>query len=309
MKKTNINPFLSFSNFILVDGNSKVHKEAISFLENKDKNNILLIGGFNGCGKSHFLNALGNFCIEKKKNTQLFDSSELINLIRKDELKKQCEEDEIVLFDDIDYVSKTNIKDFVENCKWISEKGKKIVATFNEADKQNIESLKSLLNPSIVFFEKPTINSVMRICYNFCEERKIRLSEDALLFICNRNSTGNIHKLMNDIYLIDMYKEPNRFHIITTTDIKSILISQIDNNKKESKFYNNPETLINSVCNYFYFDKKVLLKKTKRRDVINIRNICIYGLSRFYHLEHKNIAKIFKIKSLSTINVILSKME
>lgn len=54
------------------------------------------------------------------------------------------------------------------------------------------------------------------------------------------------------------------------------------------------EYYIDVICKYFGTTREVVLKKNRNRDMVKIRNICIYYIRRRTNMGVVRIAKIFK---------------
>ncbi|MDR0752788.1 MAG: hypothetical protein LBF02_01665 [Mycoplasmataceae bacterium] len=311
VEQNNAKENFSLNNFFAIEENKKVIEKCE--LISESENDILNIGGFTGCGKTHLLIALNEFFENKGKKCELIDSFHLFEIFKKKEILKKYFDNKIILFDDIDFVIKTNLRFFSNICKILISKNIKIICSYNFSRQKYInEFIRNIKKSECAFFEKYSLKTISIICEYICTQRNVKLSNEAKEFICNRNSKGNIRKLYNDIYTMEVYCEDDDKKFITSNDAKNILLKTM-NKKTDSKYNNDANSLINSVCQYFNFDKELIKTKNKNRKAVNIRNICIYGMYTYFHFPSTLIKKVFLLNSpssvLNAVNAVKNKMK
>lgn len=112
---SNINPRYTFSDFVVGNSNQFCHAAAMRVAENPGQSyNPLFIYGGVGLGKTHLLHAIGNAVLQRNPaSSVLYMSSEtftneLIQALRNakmDEFKKRLRAIEVLLIDDIQFIS------------------------------------------------------------------------------------------------------------------------------------------------------------------------------------------------------------
>ncbi|MGI6329438.1 MAG: chromosomal replication initiator protein DnaA [Bacilli bacterium] len=120
-KKANLNNNYSFDNFIVGESNFFAHAAAVSVAENPGKSyNPLFIYGNSGLGKTHLMQAIGNYIIKNTNKKVLYVTSEnfisdFLNLNKKDKdgtnfeyidyFKNKYRNIDILIIDDIQFLS------------------------------------------------------------------------------------------------------------------------------------------------------------------------------------------------------------
>jgi chromosomal replication initiation ATPase DnaA len=201
-----LNPYMKFSNFVIGDNSKFSHAAALSVASGEGKQyNPLFIHSSNGLGKTHLLNAIGNYVKEKGKGSPIYIGAE--RLLQPDGLPKTDGFDYILL-DDMHLLAEnpqiqTQLLAILEGAV---RSGSKVVATAIK-EPSRIRGLDPQLSSRfesglVVEIKPPEQETRMRILERKCEELKYSVPEEVLRFIAEnvednvRELTGALVKMM-----------------------------------------------------------------------------------------------------------------
>jgi chromosomal replication initiator protein len=277
------------------------------------KNKILFFQGSIGSGRTTIINHLA--VKYKDKKILVIESNEISDkifiLLANDKnksiesIKNNLFNYEIILFDNLEYfINKPKFCELLFNLfKELNAANKKIIiSSSNTVDfkKINQEFYSYITNDLISEINKPSLNELKTISVFFVKSlnNKINFTDEALDFLATRNGNGNLRKLKSDISSILFYTNEGN-GTITVNDVKKYIEMPIKG--KNNTLIVDPNKIISSICSYFKIDENEVKSPQRNKYIVNIRNICMYGLNKKYHLTLKNIGSHFSNKSHSNV--------
>ena len=319
--KNTINKNFIFSNFVIGKQNVQAQVSALACANNPGTlYNPLFIYGNSGLGKTHLLNAIGNFVITNmpSKKVGILSGLEFVNCVfnasktnELDKLKKELIDLDYLLIDDIQFIANkektheiffTIFNELVKENKQIcltcdrlpSEiKGleERIISRFNYGLKVNIES------PS---FE--TALDILKAKLDTRIELKKYIEEDALIYLANnfnedvRGLEGALNRLI--FFGINFSNKETISKEVAKEAFKNDIKS--DNNSN-----NNSElsckSIIRSVCDYYNLTKQQLISKGRTKKIAVPRHIAIYLIRKHLDLPYSKIGEEIGKRDHSTI--------
>ncbi len=281
-------------------------KTIVNDLKKQIPYNPLLIVGDYGSGKTHILNAIGNYAKQKYKNINIayirgdLFINDVIEAIKNKEIEKLenfYKKLDILLFDDIHKFIEQNTslaQDIFFNIyEYLYNKNKKIVISslydinkLKEGLKDRIISrLSSGLIIKIGDFDYEIIMAILRK-----KTEKIEISNDILDYIIKTLKTNNIRNYEGIINKIIS------FSIGTKKEINLELVKDIINKDKTIKKISNiitPDEIIDVVSKFFKINKRLIIEKNRRKEVIIPRKIAIYLSTELTNYSLESIGKFF----------------
>lgn len=318
--KSGLNPNYTFSNFVVGDSNRFAHRYATMVAEQLAAvANPVYIFGDVGLGKTHLMQAIGNYVAESKPELQILYIrtqdfvEEYVKCLKNgyEEFYKKFEHLDVLLVDDIQFLeSKQQCQlEFFKIFERLTADKKLVVITSDkkasdlrdimarltsrfewgialDISKPDKEHRISILNskikqemPNPEKMPQEVIDYIATVC-----ESNIRELEGALkrvLFFCDAFSLD---------YNLENAKEALK-NIVNFSDAVENSVAPNEEIKK----------MLNVVCAYFKIDQDDLLSNSRKKEVVYARQICWYLMRTKYDLTYQKIGDIFNGKDHSTI--------
>jgi chromosomal replication initiator protein len=281
--KNNLNKLMNFDNFIVGEYNRFAFSSAVEISNNNGSYyNPLYIYSKSGHGKTHILNAIGNYIINKNQFLKVgyvysknFISDFNYSIMSKNfnEFKKNYHDFDVLLFDDIDYLINQKVQDeFLSIFNKLYDEKKQIVITGENPPtklaKFNAQLTSRLGWGLITEIKEIDQKNKLDIINNKLKEKNIDLPNDIIFYLIK--STNNIKILLKNLIRIETYislnsgdinislvksliKDGNTLDInvkdiqLVTSGYFNISISDLTSNKKTSK-YSYPRHLAMYLC-------------------------------------------------------------
>ncbi|MCX7857313.1 MAG: chromosomal replication initiator protein DnaA [Deltaproteobacteria bacterium] len=296
---TMFNPKYTFDNFVVGSSNQFANAACLAVATNPGRTyNPLFIYGGVGLGKTHLLNAIGNFLlkhgnVEPEKicyiTAEVF-TNELINALRyqkMDEFRNRFRKMNVLLIDDIQFIAgkERTQEEFFHTFNALYEGMKQIVVTSDKfpRDLENIEErLKSRFEWGLIAdIQPPDIETKVAILNKKAEEENITLPLDVAFYIAS-HTDDSVRSLEGCLKRLSLYSSINKVDI--TLDLaKSIMAGFL--RKKEQTV--TVDLIIKEVAKYFSIKPQDILSKKRTRSVLVPRQIALYLARK--HTDHSLI--------------------
>ena len=281
----NIN--FNFENFLEGDSN-RLARSAGYAIANKPGGtsfNPLLIFGGVGLGKTHLAHAIGVEVKEKfPEKTVLYVSAEKFTQQYIESVKKNNRNDfihfyqiiDVLIVDDVQFLSgKAGTQDvFFHIFNHLHQNGKQVILTSDKApvDMQDIEQrllsrFKWGLSAELNF---PDYETRVAIINNKLFQDGVDMPEEIVQFLANNIKT-NIRELEGAIISLIAHSSYNKREI--TLDLaKTLVENYVKNTKREVSI----EYIQKVVSDYFSMDVETLQSKTRKRHIVQARQLAMY---------------------------------
>ena len=300
---TYLNSRYIFENF--VEGNSNQFAKAASLAVAKSPGktsfNPLLIYGGVGLGKTHLIQAIGNHVLTQYPNKRIqYISSEkftleFINAIKNNrvsEFSLHYRNVDILLVDDVQFfINKERTQEeFFHTFNELQQKGKQIVLS-SDRPPQELAGLEDRLisrfsSGLIADIQPPDLETRIAILQRKAELDQIQLPDEITQFIA-RNISSNIRELEGALIKLLAYASLNG-EDITLRLAKRVLKDMI---KKKKKANLSIELIQQAVSDYFSLKEDLIRAKTRKKEIVEARQISMY------------LSKILTNSSLKTIGL------
>lgn len=315
-KNSILNPSYTFETFVVGESNKFAFSisEKISQIQGKAYN-PLFISGETGLGKTHLLNAIGNFNIGKK-NIILVTSEEFLNdfinhLTNKnmDRFREKYRNCDYLLIDDIQFIiGKPQFQEeFFHTFNILTTNNKQIVLTSDRQikDLNGIEErLKSRFAGGIIAqIQTPELETKIAIIKKKCELDVIQLNNEIINFIAS-NVNRNIREiegiLMNINFSASIMNQE-----ITLNFVKAVL----ENYKKISIKNIIIDDIIEITSKTLNVKPSEIKNKKKTKEVITAKKIIIYLGRNLTTNSMPELAKVLGMKDHSSISKAMKKIQ
>jgi chromosomal replication initiator protein len=278
----------TFESFVVGSSNQFANAACLAVATNPGKTyNPLFIYGGVGLGKTHLLNAIGNFLIRHSSinpericyiTAESF-TNELINSIRyekMEEFRNRFRKMDMLLIDDIQFIAgkERTQAEFFHTFNTLYDNMKQIVVTSDKfpRDIENFEErLKSRFDWGLVAdIQSPDIETKVAILNKKAEVEGIGLPLDVAFFIAS-NSEDSIRSLEGSLIRIGAFASLNKVPI--NIDLVKEVIGHII---KERGREITIDIIIKEVSSYFSVSSADLRSKKRIKSVLVPRQVAIY---------------------------------
>ncbi len=305
-----LNPKYTFKNFVVGAGNQFAHAACMAVAEQPAKAyNPLFIYGDTGLGKTHLLNAIGNYVAERTDlriaylTTEQF-TNEVINSIRYDkmmDLRKRYRHIDMLMIDDIQFLAgkERTQEEFFHTFNALYEAHKQLVLSSDRfpKDMPDIEErLRSRFEWGLIAdLQPPDVETRIAILRKKSEDEGITLPEDVIQFLAT-TMKSNIRELEGSLVRLGAYASLTG-QTITLEMAKNVLRDLIGTKKKIVLMDDIQETV------GARFHVKIADLKSRRRSktLVHPRQIAMYLCRELTDSSYPEIGRQFGGKDHTTI--------
>jgi len=287
-----LNPNYNFNNFLEGDSNRLARSAgyAVSNRPGGTSFNPLLIFGGVGLGKTHLANAIGiNIKQKFPDKTILYISAEKFTQQYIESVKKNNRNDfihfyqliDVLIIDDVQFFSgKSGTQDvFFHIFNHLHQNGKQLVLTSDKApvDMQEIEQrLLSRFKWGLsAELQTPDYETRISIVKNKLNRDGVDMDEEIIFYIAKHIKT-NIRELEGAIISLMAQSSFNKKNI--TIDLAKVIVEKfVKNTKKEISI----DHIQKVVSDYFQMDVSTLQSKTRKRHIVQARQLAMFFSKKF----------------------------
>jgi len=295
-----LNSNYNFDNFLEGDYNRLARSAGLAVAERPGGTafNPLLIFGDVGLGKTHLAHAIGVEIKEKEpKKTVLYISSEVFTQQYVDSVRRNTRNDfihfyqliDVLIVDDIQFFSgKSGTQDvFFHIFNHLHQNGKQVILTSDKApvDMQDIEHrLLSRFKWGLsAELQRPDYETRLSILKNVLYRDGVEIADEVLEYIA-ANVKNNVRELEGAIISLIAQSSFNKKEI--TLSLAKIIVEKfVKNIKKEVTI----DQIQNVVSKYFQMDVEALHSKTRRRHVVQARQLAMFFAKKYTTHSLQNI--------------------
>ena len=313
VKRTTLNSKYNFENFVVGPSNSFAYAASLAVAEQpSDVYNPLFIYGSVGLGKTHLMNAIGNYIMadDPMKNVLLTTSesftNELIDAIvkKKDtsELRNRMRNVDVLMVDDIQFLSKTKStqEEFFHTFNDLYNNGKQIIISSDRPPK-DIPTIEERLRSRfewglIVDIQKPDYETRVAILRKKADEEGIDVSYDVIDYIAGRVES-NIRELEGT--LTRLSAQGQLMGVPITLDFARDSLSQLMKSQEGRRI--TPELIISVIADQYGVTAEDIVSKKRSREVALPRQIAMYLCRNMTQLSTTNIGRSFGGRDHTTV--------
>ena len=290
--ESQLNPVYSFENFLEGDSNRLARNAGIA-VANKPGGtsfNPLLVFGGVGLGKTHLAHAIGVDVKDKyPEKTVLYISAEKFTQQYIESVKKNNRNDfihfyqiiDVLIIDDVQFLSgKSGTQDvFFHIFNHLHQNGKQVILTSDKApvDMQDIEQrLLSRFKWGLsAELQKPDFETRVSIVKNKLYRDGVEMSDGVIDYIA-KNIKTNVRELEGAIISLIAQSSFNKKEI-TLGLAKEIVEKFVKNTKREVSI----DYIQKVVSDYFQMDIDTLQSKTRKRHIVQARQLAMFFAKKF----------------------------
>ena len=290
--ESQLNPNYSFDNFLEGDSN-RLARYAGMAVANKPGGtsfNPLLIFGGVGLGKTHLAHAIGVEIKDKyPERTVLYISAEKFTQQYIESVKKNTRNDfihfyqliDVLIIDDVQFLSgKSGTQDvFFHIFNHLHQNGKQVILTSDKApvDMQDIEQrLLSRFKWGLsAELQTPDFETRVSILKNKLYKDGVEMSEDIIDYVA-KNIKTNVRELEGAIISLIAQSSFNKKEV--NIDLAQQIVEKfVKNTKREVSI----DYIQKVVSDYFEMDVTTLQSKTRKRHIVQARQLAMFFAKKF----------------------------
>ena len=313
MEKTMLNPKYTFENFVVGNSNSFAHAAALAVADDPSgAYNPLFIYGGVGLGKTHLMNAIGNY-IQKndpRKNVLFITSetftNELIDAIVKKkgtaQLRAKMRNVDVLLVDDIQFLSKTvaTQEEFFHTFNHLHTGGKQIILSSDRPPK-DIPTIEERLRSRFewgltVDIQKPDFETRVAILRKKADEENIDLPADVAEYIA-----AHFDKSIRELEgaLTRVFAQSKLLGYAITMDLAAKALDSLVQTQDTRVV--TPKIIIDTVARRYDISAEDILSKKRNREIAVPRQVAIYICRELTDLSTTNIGHEFGNRDHTTV--------
>ena len=296
-----LNPKYRFDNFVVGEGSRIVHAAAVKVAESPGKayNPLFMYGGV-GLGKTHLMQAIGNYIVANSDGTVkvVYITSEqfindLVTSITNNKMmdfRERYRNIDLLLIDDIQFIGgKESIQvEFFHTFNSLYSASKQIVLTSDRLPKE-IAYLEDRLRNRFEMglttdIQPPDLETRLAILKKKTMTEGYNIDDSVLNFIA-ATFQSNVRELEGALTRIianaSIDNKP-----VTITDARIIL-------QKEIPQEASPTTILRIVADHYHLEVEDLTGKQQTKDIVTARQIAMYVMKEYTNCSLRRIAQIF----------------
>lgn len=315
----------TFDNFIVGPSNKEAHSAALACAYTPGKfYTPLFIYGNSGLGKTHLLNAIGNYIKDNTLNAKIYYTStmdfvtEVVNSIKNGSIeafKQKMNQLDVLLMDDIQFIAgkEKSHEVFFNIFNELVNHKKQIVLTSDRSPSE-IKGLEERLISRFasglsVGLDSPEFETSLAILKFRLEKQSVDpnfVSEEALAYIATnfskdvRNLEGALNRLL--FYSIN-------FSNGNTIDFKTAINAFKGNSQSSDKNDVSVTKIKRVVSDYYGLTKQQLVSNSRTKNIASARHIAMYLCRKMLDLPFVKIGEDFGKRDHSTVINACEKVE
>jgi len=308
-KDDNLNPKYTFDTFVIGPFNELAHAASQAILKRTAAYNPLFIFGSTGHGKTHLIQAVGNFFKTADPSKKIFymtsekfanDYLNSLNSGNINTFKEKYKKYDLLIIDDIQFLSaKTKTQEeFFHLFNNFHDNGKQLIFSSDKHPNfiPDIEDrIKSRFNAGmIVEIQKPDYESRIQIFRKKASLMNLNISNDIVEYLAT-TVEGNIRDLEGILNLIlcqtDLKKKE-----LNINDIKELL-----KNTSKPKKNISIKDVIRVTSDFYGIEEIAIFEKGRKKEVIKPRQVIMYLLREDFDISFPSIGDKVGNRDHSTV--------
>lgn len=312
-----VNPDYTFDKFIMGDNSAYAFNASLAIAKNPGRSyNPCLIYGGVGLGKTHLINAIGNYVMIHQPELKVlyitaeafaneFIASIGMGIEKQQQFKNKFRKVDVLLMDDIQFIqNKTQSQEeLFHTFNELYESKKQMVFTCDRP----LNELKGVFDRLTSRFERglnadlqpPAYETRVAILQNKCKLQGKSVGEDIIRYVAE-NVQSNVRDLEASLTKLISYSE--LLNVELTLDKARDLLAPMPFMQSRGKEAGlNIQTIIKVVCNYFNVNVSDLKGKKKNKSLTQPRQIAMYLAKQLTNFSFTEIGSEFGNRDHTTV--------
>lgn len=288
MVNNELNPKYTFSSFVVGNNNQLAYVASLAVAERPGKTyNPLFLYGGSGLGKTHLMQAIGNYYLENYPNKKILYTTsekftyELVTAIREktnQDFRNKYRKVDLLLIDDVQFFANKESaqEEFFHTFNALHEMDKQIVLTSDrlpsEIPQLEVRLLSRFNSGLLADVQPPDFETRMAILKNKIQSEYLSVGDEIIEYIAD-NIKSNVRDLEGAVKRILVYAGIERTNNISMDLAKEALRDIISTQPRRTI---TPEVIMDEVEKYYHISKGSLVSKKRSNDIAYPRQIAMY---------------------------------
>lgn len=326
LQNCELSPNYTFDNFVVGPSNKEASQASLIVASNPGQlYNPLFLYSQSGLGKTHLLNAIGNYIREQSLATKiLYCSSQTLFEEYQQSIHNQADSEafrdyiksfDVLLVDDIQFFqNKKSTEEFFFNVFEHMRNNKKQLVLTSDRSPSELRELDPRLQTRFasglqISILKPTTDMCKDILKKKIEATGLSLSmfSDDVIYLLADKFKNSIRDLEGALNRLLFYANMNHADYIDLKIAIDALQSLIDVGDSKSKV--SAQRILNVTASYYNLSVSQITGKIKTGQIVNARHIAIYLIRNLLDVSLKQIGETFSNRDHTTIMHSINKVE
>lgn len=302
-RKHNLNPKYIFDNFVSGESNELAYSASLAVANSPgvQYNPLFLCGGV-GLGKTHLMQAIGNYALSIDKNKKIVYASsekftnEMINSIQEgknDEFRKKYRDVDILLIDDIQFIAGKSgtQEEFFHTFNSLYQNNKQIVITSDKMPKeipQIEERLRSRFESGLTAdIQPPGLETRIAILRKKKSIENLPIDDEIITYIA-KNITSNVRKLEGAMIRVNAHQS-----LLDRMDLEMCANILKDIINEEDKKIVTPKMIKGIVCERYDITIENMESRKRNTEYAFPRQVAMYLTRELTDISLSKIGEAF----------------
>lgn len=307
-----LDPRFTFDTFVVGESNDFARNAALAVAEQPGiKYNPLFIWGGPGLGKTHLLQAIGNYVTENYPHKKVMfvtsetftnDFVESISAKTTESFRRKYRSVDVLLIDDIQFVAKKQgtLDSFFHTFNELRQRGKAVVLASDrppkdlQVDERYSSRLASGLPADI---QPPTYETRLAILKQFVSTRNVPFEDDALAFVAERSSP-NIREMEGAINRIMAFRDLSKKPVVDLKMAEQVTRDMFpDHNSRPIPI----SSIQREVCRFYGVSHAEIIGSKRTQSIVYPRHVAMYLSQELTDLSLPKIGQEFGGRDHTTV--------
>lgn len=305
VENNELNPKYTFSSFVVGNNNQLAYVASLAVAERPGTTyNPLFLYGGSGLGKTHLMQAIGNYYLENYPDKKILYTTsekftyELVTAIREktnQAFRNKYRKVDLLLIDDVQFFANKESaqEEFFHTFNALREMDKQIVLTSDrlpsEIPQLEVRLLSRFNSGLLADVQPPDFETRMAILKNKIQSEYLSVSDEIIEYIAD-NVKSNVRDLEGAVKRILVYAGIKRTSNISMELAREALRDIVTTQPRRTI---TPEVIISEVEKYYRISKGSLISKKRSNDIAFPRQVAMFICREL--LEDPSFPKIGEI--------------
>jgi len=299
-KSDNLNPRYTFDTFVVGPFNQLAHAAAQAVVQNPGLTyNPLFIYGGTGHGKTHLIQAVGNYLKKANSNRKVFYVTsekftvDYVNAVRTgkgNNFKDKYRQYDVLIMDDIQFIAdkEGTQEELFHLFNALYDNNKQIVFSSDKHPNSLLgleERLKGrFISGMIAEIPNPDVESRMEILKEKSVQHSFDIPDDVLQYIA-KEVPGNIRELEGLLNTL-ICKTQLKGKELSAQEVQNVIKHTTKPNKNISV-----AEVVKKISEYYEVEEQNIYKKTRKKEVVRPRQVIMYILREDFAISYPSIGE------------------